>query len=325
MITMSYWERRNVFVTGGTGLLGSWLVRELTEKGANVTCLVRDNVPRSNFFLLGLENKVNVVRGPLEDYFLLKRSLNEYEVQTVFHLGAQTIVGLANRSPLGTFEANIKGTWNVLEACRNSQWLESVVIASTDKAYGTQKVLPYTEDASLQGEHPYDVSKSCADLISLAYHKTYGLPVGITRCGNFYGGGDLNFNRIVPGMAKALIFDEPLIIRSDGSYVRDYIYVLDGVDAYLTLARALERKEVQGNAFNFSTETPINVLNLVKKIISVSGKKAEPQVLGKAAGEIKEQYLSCTKAREMLGWKHSFELEDGLKDTYQWYERFFEK
>lgn len=323
--SMDYWENRNVFVTGGTGLLGSWLINELVKQKVNITCLLRDSVPNSNFYLLNLDKKVNIVRGTLEDYFLINRTLNEYEIETVFHLGAQTIVGLANRSPLGTFEANIKGTWNVLESCRNSKWVEKVVVASTDKAYGSQKILPYNEDTPLQGEHPYDVSKSCADLISLAYYTTYGLPVGVTRCGNFYGGGDLNFNRIVPGTVRSLQSGEAPIIRSDGSYVRDYIYVLDGVDAYLTFAKALEHTSIQGNAFNFSTENPVTVLALVKKIIAISGKNLKPQVLGKANGEIKKQYLSCQKARELLGWKHRYDLDSGLKETYLWYEEFFRK
>lgn len=322
---MNYWENKNVFVTGGTGLLGPWLINKLIRQQANVTCLIRDNVPKSNFYLLGLEKKVNIVRGSLENYFLINRSLNEYEIESVFHLGAQTIVGLANRSPLGTFEANIKGTWNILESCRNSEWVESVIIASTDKAYGSQKVLPYTEDTPLQGEHPYDVSKSCADLLSLSYHKTYGLPVGITRCGNFYGGGDLNFNRIVPGTIRSLLFNEVPVIRSDGTYVRDYIYVLDGVDAYLTIGQALENKSIQGHAFNFSTEFPISVLDLVKKIISISGKKVEPKALGKTSSEIKKQYLSCKKAKEMLEWRHKYNLDSGLKETYEWYKAFFKK
>lgn len=318
-----YWENRNVFVTGATGLLGPWLTGELIKQGANVTCLIRDGVPRSNFYLMNLDKRVNIVRGSLEEYSLIARAINEYEIETVFHLGAQTIVSLANRSPLGTFETNIKGTWNILEACRNSKWVEGVVIASTDKAYGTQKKLPYTEDMPLRGEHPYDVSKSCTDLLSFAYFKTYGLPIGITRCGNFYGGGDLNFNRIVPGTIRSLLLNKVPIIRSDGTYVRDYIYVLDGVDAYLTLGKALENKSIHGHAFNFSTETPISVLTLVKKIISISGKKIEPKILGKTSGEIKNQYLSCKKAREMLGWKHQYDLDIGLKETYRWYKNFF--
>lgn len=324
MKTNGYWKNKNIFVTGASGLLGSWLTKKLVEEEANVVILLRDWVPRSNLILLDLINKVNVVRGELEDYFVLERALNEYETDTCFHLGAQTIVGTANRSPLSTFESNIKGTWNILEAARHSSLVKRIVVASSDKAYGEQKALPYSEDMELKGLHPYDVSKSCSDLIALSYYHTYRLPVAITRCGNFYGGGDLNFNRIVPGTIRSLLFNEAPIIRSDGTFMRDYIYIEDAVDAYITLARSLDREEVHGEAFNFGTENPVNVINLTQKIIAISGKEdIKPIILGKADNEIKDQYLSCVKAKNVLGWKSTYSLEVGLQKTFQWYKDFF--
>ena len=247
----NYWTDKNVFITGCTGLLGSWLTMELVKRGANVTGLIRDLVPRSNLNWSGFNDKINIVRGELEDFFVLERTLNEYEIDTVFHLGAQTIVSIANRNPLSTFESNIKGTWNILEACRRVATVSRVVVASTDKAYGEQETLPYDEKFPLLGSHPYDVSKSCADLVSQAYHKTYQLPVCVTRCGNFYGGGDLNFNRIVPGTIKSVLNNETPIIRSDGTYIRDYFYILDAVEAYLLLAEKIDSLDIHGEAFNF--------------------------------------------------------------------------
>ena len=237
-----FWGDRSVFLTGCTGLLGSWMVAELLRRGAKVTGLVRDLVPKSRLYTDEWANKINIVRGGVEDVGVIERAIAEYEVDTVFHLAAQTIVGVANKNPLGTFEANIKGTWNLLEACRRVGGVSRIVIASSDKAYGDQEVLPYNETTPLQGEHPYDVSKSCADLISRTYYISYGLPVCITRCGNFYGGGDLNFNRIVPDTIRSALRDKPVTIRSDGSYIRDYFYGKDGVLAYLHLAEQMDRK-----------------------------------------------------------------------------------
>ncbi len=326
MMKHDYWNNKNVFVTGATGLLGSALTKRLVEEKANVTILLRDWIPRSNIVLLDLFKKVNVVHGKLEDYFILERALNEYEIDSCFHLGAQTIVGTANRSPLSTFDSNIKGTWNILEAARHSFLIQRIVVASSDKAYGVQKKLPYTEETELRGLYPYDVSKSCSDLISISFFYTYKIPVAITRCGNFYGEGDLNFNRIVPGTMKSLIFDESPIIRSDGTFLRDYIYIEDAVDAYLTLAQALDREEIRGEAFNFGTEEPISVLDLVQKIIDISGKRElKPKILGKGENEIKEQYLSCVKANSILGWEAKYPLDEGLQKTYQWYENFLER
>jgi CDP-glucose 4,6-dehydratase len=319
----SYWKNKNVFVTGATGLLGPWLTKKLIDGKAKVTILMRDWVPDSNVVLLDLLKKVNVIHGQLEDYWILERALNEYEIDTCFHLGAQAIVGTANRSPLSTFESNIKGTWNILEATRHSSLVKRIVVASSDKAYGPQKTLPYTEEMELRGLHPYDVSKSCSDLIALSYFHTYKIPLAITRCGNFYGGGDLNFNRIVPGTIKSLILDESPIIRSDGTFLRDYIYIEDAVDGYLCLAEALDREEIRGEAFNFGTGKPVRVLDLVQKIIDVSGKShIKPTILSKGTNEIREQYLSSTKAKEILGWESKYPLETALQKTYQWYEKF---
>jgi CDP-glucose 4,6-dehydratase len=325
MSSRDYWKDKNVFVTGCTGLLGSWLTARLVEYGASVVGLIRDLVPRSSLYEAGVDASINVVRGALEDFAVLQRALNEYEIDTVFHLGAQTIVGTANRSPLSTFEANIKGTWNVLEACRVSTLVKRIVVASSDKAYGKQEILPYSEEAPLQGRHPYDVSKSCADLLCRAYYETYGLPVCVTRCGNFYGGGDLNFNRIVPGTIRSVLESTPVIVRSDGSYVRDYLYIEDAVDAYLLLAEKMDEQVIQGEAFNFSCENPITVLELVARIMQLMGSSEQPRVLNQATNEIPEQYLSARKAARLLGWRPQCVMEEGLRRTIAWYERFIGK
>ncbi len=318
-----FWRDRSVLVTGCTGLLGNWLVAELLERGALVTGLVRDLVPQSRLYAGEWYRQINIVRGCVEDLPTVERAINEYEVDTVFHLAAQTIVGVANREPLATFETNIKGTWNILEACRRVGGVTRIVIASSDKAYGDQLVLPYSETTSLQGEHPYDVSKSCADLISRAYYVSYGLPVCITRCGNFYGGGDLNFNRIVPSTIRAALRDKPVVIRSDGTFIRDYFYAKDGVLAYLHLAEQMDRKEILGEAFNFSNELQISVRGMVDKVLKLMDKThLEPVVLNRAKNEIKHQYLSADKARKMLGWESKYPLEEGLQETIEWYKNF---
>lgn len=319
-----FWLHRNVFITGATGLLGSALTKSLVEKGANVTILVRDNVPKSNLYREGTINKVAVVRGDLADYLLIERSLNEYEIETVFHLGAQTIVSTANRSPLSTFESNIKGTWNMLEAVRNSPLVKRVVIASTDKAYGAQKELPYTEETPLQGKHPYDVSKSCADLISQAYYHTYKLPLAITRCGNIYGGGDLNFSRLIPGTIRSLLLNEHPIIRSDGLYLRDYFYIADAIAAYILLAEKLDDPSLHGECFNFSINNPMTVLAMVKRIASLMESNLEPVVQNQVKGEIKSQYLSSAKAKKLLNWEAQCTLDQGLQETISWYKNFLE-
>ena len=318
-----FWRDRSVFVTGGTGLLGGWLVQHLTARGADVVCLIRDWVPQSTLISSGLFQQIKVVRGDICDQALMERILGEHEVRTVIHLAAQTIVGIANRNPVSTFEANIQGTWSLLEACRRSPLVGQIVVASSDKAYGDHDKLPYDEAAPLQGRHPYDVSKSCADLIAQSYAHTYGLPVAITRCGNFYGGGDLNWNRIVPGTVRSVLRGERPVIRSDGHYIRDYFYAEDGALANMLLAESLaQRPELHGQAFNFSNEIQVSVTDLVERILGVMGSDLKPEVRGEATNEIRHQYLSATKARSVLDWSPQFSLDDALGRTIAWYRQF---
>lgn len=319
------WRDRNVFVTGCSGLLGSWVTQSLADAGANIVGLVRDQVPRSRLVRERVLERITVVSGAVEDGALLERALNEYEIDTVFHLAAQTIVGIANRSPLSTFDANIRGTWNLLEACRRSPLVRSVVIASSDKAYGAQAHLPYDEAMPLLGSHPYDVSKSCADLLAASYFVTYRLPVAVTRFGNFYGGGDLNFTRLVPQTVRSVVRGEAPVIRSDGTFVRDYIYIEDAAAAYVRLAEGLrDDASLAGEAFNFSCESPVTVSELVDRILHLMGRAdLRPRVLDEASNEIRAQYLAAGKARERLGWKPRFTLDEGLKRTIDWYRRFF--
>lgn len=317
---MSFWKGRNVLVTGCTGFLGGWLTRELVERGARVVGLVRDIVPRAPFFLDGLDRRVSVVPGTLEDYPLLERAVADYEVDTLFHLAAQAIVPIANRSPLATLEANVRGTWNVLEACRKSGLVTRVVVASSDKAYGAHDTLPYTEAHPLQGKHPYDVSKSCADLIAAAYHHTYRLAVCITRCGNLFGPGDLNFSRLVPGTIRSVLLGERPVIRSDGSPVRDYVHVEDAAAGYLRLAEAMDDSRLHGQAFNLGTGEPLSVLELTRRILKLASREdLEPEVLDQARAEIQEQYLSWDRAREQLGWKPGRSVTERLEETLAWY------
>src|SRR4051812_46791308 len=318
-----FWQDRPTLVTGGTGLVGAWLVKRLVAAGADVTCIIRDWIPQSELSASGALQKVKVVRGDICEDGLLERTLGEYEIRTVIHLAAQTIVPIANRNPLSTFETNVRGTWLLLEACRRSPLVKQIVIASSDKAYGDQEKLPYTEKTALQGQHPYDVSKSCADLISSAYAITYQSPVVITRCGNFYGGGDLNWNRILPGSIRSILRGERPVIRSDGKFIRDYFYVEDGAEAYMLLAEALAQKpELAGEAFNFSNEIQVTVLDLLDRLRKVMGTNLEPVVLNQANNEIRHQYLSAEKARRLLGWKPLFDLDEGLRRTVEWYREF---
>lgn len=320
----AFWSGRRVFVTGATGLVGSWLVKELLARKAQVVALVRDDDPQSELYRSGDVRRISVVSGQLEDFWTLERAINEHETETVFHLGAQTIVGAAQRAPLPTFEANIRGTYNLLEACRqHSEIVQRVVIASSDKAYGEHDDLPYNEDMSLNGRHPYEVSKSCADMIAQAYHETYGLPVAIARCGNIYGGGDLNWSRIVPGTVRSLLRGERPVIRSDGTYIRDYVYVQDIVEAYLRLAERVEMPGVRGEAFNFGPERAVTVFELVAILQRLMGcEHLPPDVCNVAQGEIHSQYLSADKAHRMLGWRPQFALEEGLAEAVEWYREF---
>jgi CDP-glucose 4,6-dehydratase len=323
-MTTSFWQDRPTFVTGSTGFIGGWLVRKLLELDADVVCLIRDWVPQSELVRSKLIERVKVVRGDVCDRILLERILGEYEIDTVFHLAAQTIVTIANRNPISTFQTNIQGTWSVWEACRRSPTVKQIVLASSDKAYGDHEELPYDEKTPLQGRHPYDVSKSCADLIAQAYAATYGLPVAITRCGNFYGGGDLNWNRIVPGTIRSVLRGQRPIIRSDGNYVRDYFYVEDGAAAYILLAERLAScPELYGQAFNFSNEIQVTVLDLVCRILNLMDSDLQPEIHNEVTNEIRHQYLSAEKARRILGWKPLFTLDEGLRATIDWYREFF--
>ena len=319
-MSSSFWLDRPTLVTGATGLVGAWTLRRLVDAGASVVCLVRDWVPGSEAVRGGLLERATVVRGDVRDRELLERTLGEYEVDTVLHLAAQTIVGIANRNPVSTFETNIGGTWALLEACRRSPLVRQIVLASSDKAYGEQAELPYREDTPLEGRHPYDASKSCADLIGTSYAVTYELPVVITRCGNFYGGGDLNWNRIVPGTIRSVLRGQRPVIRSDGSLVRDYFYVEDGAAAYMQLAEWLAaRPERRGEAFNFSNETQLTVSELVARVLALMGSDLEPDVRDETSHEIPAQFLDASKAREMLGWAPLFSLDEGLERTIAWY------
>ncbi len=327
MTTSQAWRGRQVLVTGATGLIGSWLTRRLIDLGARVGVLVLDADPQSELVRSATIESTTVVMGRLECYADVERAVIAQEADTIFHLGAQTLVGAAVRAPLATLEANVAGTWNVMEvARRHDDLVQRVVVASSDKAYGESQQLPYVEDMALQGVSPYDVSKSCTDLVTQSYARTYGLSAAIARCGNVYGGGDLNWSRIVPGTLRALLTEEQPVIRSDGTYLRDYIYVDDVVDAYLRLAEALEDRAISGEAFNFSEERPMSVIEIYGVICSAVGvTDIEPVVLGRAEHEIHDQYLSATKARERIGWSPSLTFEEGLARTVAWYRGFFNR
>lgn len=320
----NFWKEKRVFITGATGLVGSSLTDFLLKKGAYVVALVRDADPHSELIRSGAIGRVHVVNGALEDYATLERAISEHDCDTVFHLGAQAIVHVAYRSPMLTFEANIRGTYNLLEACRvHSKLVKRVVIASSDKAYGDVDVLPYTEAMPPLGRFPYDVSKSCTDLLSRSYHATYDLPIAIARCGNIFGRGDLNWSRIVPGTIRSLRQNEAPIIRSDGKFTRDYIYVDDISEAYTVLAQSLEKPGVSGEAFNFAPGRPYSVLEIVALLQKIMGKeKIQPKILNEAKAEIRDQHLDSKKAEKLLGWKPKFELEAGLRETVRWYEKF---
>jgi len=323
-VVTGFWATRRVLVTGATGMIGAWLTKGLLAEGAHVVALVWEADQQSELFRSGAIRRVTVVNGALEDFWALERAINRHEVDTVFHLGAQTLVGTAYRFPLPTFEANIRGTYNLLEACRiHEAFVTRVVIASSDKAYGEQPRLPYTEEMPMNGRHPYEVSKSCADLLAQAYHHTYGTPLAIARCGNVFGGGDLNWSRIIPGTIRSLLQKVRPVIRSDGTYLRDYLYVQDVARAYLRLAECLDDDRVRGQAFNFSAETPLTVLEVVKRIQRLmNAMDIEPEIRRCARTEIHSQHLSAAKAREVLGWEPGCDLETGLRETIAWYRAF---
>jgi CDP-glucose 4,6-dehydratase len=323
-ITMNnmFWKNKRVLVTGYEGFLGSHLTKSLIKKGADVIGIdIIHKRPRSILTSEGLHNLMKCIKGDVCNLTLIRHTIKQYKPKVIFHLAAQAIVIKANNNPIKTFKSNIQGTWNILEACRDNKDIECLIIASSDKAYGTQKTLPYTEKMPLYGEHPYDVSKSCADLLAIAYYHTYKIPVCVTRCGNIYGPGDLNFSRIVPDAITSLIKGKKLTIRSDGKFTRDYVYVEDIVNGYLMLAEKIKSMRLYGEAFNFSNEKPISVLGLFESIASVYEKKAvKPKILNKAKYEIKHQYLSAKKARRVLNWSPKYTLKDGLRETLGWYK-----
>jgi CDP-glucose 4,6-dehydratase len=319
------YDGRTALVTGAQGFIGSWLAERLLDEGAEVVALRRDAPALSRFRIAELEERCDVVQGDLDDYEALLRILNEHSVNLVFHLAAQTIVGTANRSPLSTFETNVKGTYTLLEACRAlgvvGDPLDAVVVASSDKAYGEHEDLPYREDHALEPRYPYDVSKACTDLIARSYAYGFDLPVAVTRLANVYGGGDFNFSRIVPDTVRALIRGERPVIRSDGTPERDYLYVADAVDAYLAVADSLAREELRGRAWNAGNGEPIAVRELVARLIAVAGADVEPAIEGegKPAGEIDRQWLDSGAIRAELGWRPKWSLDDGLAETHRWY------
>jgi CDP-glucose 4,6-dehydratase len=314
------WHERRVLVTGATGIVGSHLCTALLDRGAHVVALVRDDDPLSSFYRDGIAPRCAIVRGELQRYEDGMRALNAHEIEYVFHLGAQTLVGTALRDPIETFESNIRGTYNLLDAARRlSGLVRAVIVASSDKAYGDSEILPYTEDMPLAGRHPYDVSKSCTDLLSTCYAVSYGVPLAIARCGNIFGAGDLNWSRIVPGTIRSLLAGERPVLRSDGKSIRDYIYVADVVSAYLALAEGIDVPGVRGEAFNFSPETKVDVFAIVRAISELMDSDLEPVVLGTATHEIKDQTLDASKARSVLDWEPAWTLHDGLRETIPWY------
>jgi CDP-glucose 4,6-dehydratase len=322
---MSFWSGKNVLVTGATGLVGSWLVQELLLQKANVACLVWDSDPTSELISSGLIDETLVINGDLADITACEKAMSSSNCEYVFHLGAQTIVGEALQDPVRTFRSNIQGTWNLLEAIRKSKSsIKSVVVASSDKAYGTANTLPYKEDFPLHGDGPYDVSKTCTDLLAQSYATTFGVPITVARCGNIYGGGDLNWSRIVPGTIKSLLMEETPILRSDGTFIRDYVHVDDIVGAYLFRAEQTETKNIQGEAYNFSRDEPLSVLDIYREVCSVVvGKYVEPKILSTTTSEIKDQHLDSSKARKELGWNSNVSLELGITKTLEWYIKYF--
>lgn len=320
----SFWQGKKVLVTGATGLVGSWLTKELLANKAKVTILTRDLSPQSELVISEAYKQTQIIRGGLESYETIERAVSQSECDTIIHLAAQAIVSTAKRSPLLTFESNIRGTYHILEAARvHRQYVKAVVFASSDKAYGSSDKLPYFEHMPLAGQQPYEVSKSCSDLICQSYFKSYDLPVAIARCGNIYGGGDLNFSRIIPGTIRALLLGERPLIRSDGTFVRDYIYVKDTAQAYLTLAKAVYDGQALGEAFNFSPEVPVSVIELVSLIQErMNAKHLKPIIENTARGEIHDQYLDSDKARKKLKWQTKYSLTEGLNETIDWYRDF---
>jgi CDP-glucose 4,6-dehydratase len=319
-VDQAFWRDRPVLVTGGSGLLGGWLVRRLLNVDARLVCLLRGRLPHPMVVAPEKLERAKVVPGDIRDQGLLERILHENQIDTVFHAAAQAVVGVAKREPVLTFETNVQGTWCLLEACRRTPQVRQIVVLSSDKAYGEHADLPYREDMALVGMHPYEASKACMDLISTSYGRSFALPVAVTRCGNFFGGGDLNWNRIVPGTVQAIFQGQRPVIRSDGQFIRDYLYADDGAAAHLHLARRLaEDRSLAGEAFNFSYEVRMTVIELVQKIAQLMGSSLSPEIRNEASQEIRTQYLSSAKARDRLGWKPFYSMEEGLRETVGWY------
>ncbi len=322
----AFWIDRRVLVTGATGHIGGWLTERLIASGAEVVCLVRDWVPQCELVRRGMIEQVKVVRGDLCDAGLLRRTLADYEINTVMHLAGQSIVGIGNVDPVTTFDSNIRGTWCLLEACRLSAAVQQIVVASTDKVYGECDQLPYIEDTPLLAVYPHDVSKACAEMIARSYAVTYGVNLGVIRLPNIYGGGDLNWTRIIPGAIRSIIRGEQPVINSNGRFIRDYLYVEDAVSAALLLAEKLaENPEVRSQAFNISSETHLTVLELVEHILKLMDSRLQPVIRDQAKNEIKNQYMSAAKAREMLGWQARFNIDEGLGRTIEWYKSYLSK
>jgi len=317
-----FWKNKNVLITGYEGFLGSNLTKALLDLRANIygldilTHRKRTILSKNDF------HNISIIKGSVEDFSLVAKIIKRNKIEIIFHLAAKSLVGQGLQRPLRTFSTNIKGTWNILEASRQNNSVKAIVIASSDKAYGSHKNLPYREDAPLKGIHPYDVSKSCADLISYAYYHTYNLPVAVTRCGNIYGPGDFNFSRIIPDAIRCALSGNTLLIRSNGRFIRDYIFVGDIVNGYILLAEKLQKLNLGGEAFNFSDENPISVIELVKRIYKIVGKEKNYKILNQARFEIKRQYLASSKARRVLSWKPKIALSVGLRKTVAWYLRF---
>ena len=319
-MTNKYWKNKKVLITGFEGFLGSNLTKTLLGFGVDIIGI--DKVKnKPNSVLEGLRDEIICIKGDISNRALANELINKYKPRVIFHLAAEAIVGECNKNPIKTFKSNIEGTWNILEASKNKKFIEAIVVASSDKAYGSHKVLPYKEGAALKGEHPYDVSKSCADLICYTYWNTYKVPVCVTRCGNIYGPGDFNFSRVVPDAIRRTFHNKQFMIRSDGKFTRDYVYVEDIVNGYIMLAERMKKLKLYGEVFNFSDENPITVTEMVKRIYNLMGKKPDYKILNQAKYEIKHQYLCSMKARKILDWKPEYTLDEGLTKTIKWYEK----
>ena len=320
---MSYWAGKKVLVTGCNGFVGGWLTQRLVDQGAQVFGLIWEVDPDAHFYRAGLSDRITCVPGDIRDVPLLTKTLADGNIDTVFHLAAQAIVTKAKLSPLETYETNTMGTWALLEAARSARSLQRIVVASTDKVYGDRDELPYLESSPLCATNPYDVSKAAADLIARSYAKTYHLPLAVVRCGNIYGGGDLNFDRLIPSTIIAALQNEHPLVRSDGTLTRDYMYVDDAVDAYLMLGQALDQQRFHGEVFNFGNEQPFTVLEIIGRVLDLMGRRhLTPIVQNVAEAEIQHQYLSAAKAKDELGWVPAHDLGSGLPKTISWYEAF---